>query len=243
MTIADLEARLQALTGVLERLGLGKYDLEIAAGDDALGSVEEGVNGLVLDLQALHLANQEKAAYLELQQRDLTIRADQLRAQADTIREQQRLLDAREQELTTMMATIRSQSEAIRELNVPIIEVEDGVIALPMIGTLDARRARDTLETLLPHVAGHASRHVIIDLTGVTHIDTQTAEYLEKIVQAVRLIGARCLISGLNPATAQTLVQLGVGLAHLRTFRTLKGGLRDSLRATASAATRRSKGP
>ena len=72
MNIDDLEARLQALSDVLSGLGLGKYDVDLAVGDDALGAVEEGVNGLALDLETLHLANEEKAAYLELQQRALT---------------------------------------------------------------------------------------------------------------------------------------------------------------------------
>jgi rsbT co-antagonist protein RsbR len=242
MNIDDLEARLRGLAEVMERLGLGHYDREITARQDALGAVEEGVNDLVLDLQALHLGNSEKAAYLELQQRALAAKEEQLREQTEalahhfaTIQAQQVLLDERERELATMLATIRAQSESIRELTVPIIEVEDGIVALPVIGTIDAARAREIMETVLAHVVAHRSRHVILDLTGVGAIDTQTTDYLEKVVGGVRMLGARCIVCGLNPTTAQILVDLGANLASIQTFRSLKDGLRDSLRATGAA--------
>lgn len=240
MSIDNLESRLQRLAEVLTALGLGRYDLELTAGDDALGAVEEGVNGLMLDLETLHLANEEKAAYLGLQQRTLNAKEGQLlaksaelAAQLATIEGQKALLDARERELAAMLATIQRQSEAIRELAVPVIEVEDGVVALPVIGAIDAARAQEIMQTLLEHVVATRSRHVILDLTGVSVIDTQTADYLAKVVSAVKLVGARCVLSGLNSLTAQTLVDLGVDLSAIRTFRNLKEGLRDSLRAIA----------
>lgn len=240
MTIPDLEARLRRLVEVLTEIGLGRHDLELVAGDDALGAVESGVNDLVLDLQTLHLANREKADYLELQQRlildkerRLGEQAEALAVQRATIEEQQVLLASRARELEEMMATIRSQTEAIRELNVPIIEVEDGVVALPLIGAFDSSRAQDVMATLLSHVAGHGSRHVILDLTGVGVIDTHTAAHLEKLVRAVQLLGARCVICGLQPETARTLVELGADLRAVQTFRNLKEGLRDSLHAAA----------
>jgi anti-anti-sigma regulatory factor len=242
MSIVDLESRLRRLAEVLAELGLGRYDLDITAGDDALGVVEHGVNGLMLDLETLHLANEEKAAYLELQQRALDGKEELLREksaalaeQMATIAEQRALLDTREREVAAMLAKIERQSEALRELSVPVIEVEDGIVALPVIGAIDAERAQEIMQTLLEHVVTTRSRRVILDLTGVTLIDTQTADYIHKVVRAVDLVGARCVVSGLNPVTAQTLVDLGVDLGAIRTFRNLKEALRDSLRAAAQA--------
>lgn len=242
MSIVDLESRLQRLAEVLAALGLGRYDLELAAGDDALGAVEEGVNGLMLDLETLHLANEEKAAYLGLQQSALNAKEVQLREtsagladQRATIERQRALLDTRERELAAMQAKIERQAEAIRELAVPVIEVEDGIVALPVIGTIDAVRAQEIMQTLLQHVVATRSRHVILDLTGVAVVDTRTADYIAKVVGAVELVGARCVVSGLNPLIAQTLVDLGVELGAIKTFRNLKESLRDSLRAVAQA--------
>lgn len=240
MSVENLESRLRTLAAVLGELGLGVYDRELEVGDDALGVVEDGVNGLMLDLETLHLANQEKAAYLELQQRALTAKEAQLHAQsaalADqlaTIETQKGLLDTREEELTAMLATIGVQTESIRMLTVPIIEVGEGIVALPVIGAIDSARAQEIMQTLLDHVVANRSRHVILDLTGVSVIDTQTAGYLEKVVSGVQMLGARCVVSGLNPMIAQTMVDLGADLRQVPTFRNLKEGLRDSLRLSA----------
>ncbi|MCA9660291.1 MAG: STAS domain-containing protein [Myxococcales bacterium] len=248
MTIANLEERLAELARVLEELGLGNYDAELDAGDDALGAVEEGVNGLVLDLEALYLTNAEKERYLELQQRSLDAKEAELKdksaalvAQMATIEEQRALLDAREVELQEMLTTIDDQTEAIRELSVPIIEVEDGVVALPVIGAINGSRARELMERLLEHIVAHTSRHVILDMTGVSVIDTGTAHYIENLVAGVHMLGARCVISGLNSATAQTLTGIGTSLGGVPTFRSLKEGLRDSLRLVRARQRRRAR--
>jgi rsbT co-antagonist protein RsbR len=240
MDLRNVEARLQALTEVLAGLGLGEYEREIAAEPDALGAVEEGVNGLVLDLQTLHLANQEKADYLALQQRVLSAKEAQLSEQAaaiaaqlGTIAAQRALLDEREQQQQIMLTTIHAQSASIRELSVPIIEVEDRIVALPVIGTIDEARAREIMESVLTHVVEHRSRHVILDLTGVGAIDAATANRIAEVVRGVRLLGARCVLSGLGPTTAEALVAPDVDLRAIATFRSLKEALRDALRLDA----------
>jgi rsbT co-antagonist protein RsbR len=120
-------------------------------------------------------------------------------------------------------------------LSTPILEVWDDVLALPIIGLVDSRRAAQIMERLLEEVVRRQVRTVIIDLTGVEIVDTKTADYFLKVIRAVELLGARCAISGIRPAVAQTLVELGVDLGAIRTARNLKHALRDSLGAAAPA--------
>jgi rsbT co-antagonist protein RsbR len=134
---------------------------------------------------------------------------------------------ASESEKTELIARLRM---AVQELSTPILELWEDVLALPVIGVVDSRRSAEMMERLLDEIVRSQSRFVIIDLTGVEVIDTSTADHFMKLVKAVGLIGARCVLTGIRPAVAQTLVDLDVNFGTLETLRNLKYGLRYCLR-------------
>jgi rsbT co-antagonist protein RsbR len=103
------------------------------------------------------------------------------------------------------------------ELSTPVVKLWEGILALPMIGTLDSARTQIVMETLLQKIVETGSALAIIDITGVPTVDTLTAQHLLKTVTAARLMGAECLISGIRPQIAQTIVHLGVDLGDVIT--------------------------
>jgi rsbT co-antagonist protein RsbR len=107
---------------------------------------------------------------------------------------------------------IRRQQDEIAELSTPVVQLWDGVLALPLIGTLDSSRTQVVMESLLQRIVDTEAQIAIIDITGVPTVDTLVAQHLLKTVAAARLMGADCLISGIRPQIAQTLVHLGVEL-------------------------------
>jgi rsbT co-antagonist protein RsbR len=125
---------------------------------------------------------------------------------------------------------VKSQAQAIADLSTPVIQVWEGIIALPLVGSIDSMRAKEVMEKLLEAVVKHEADIVIIDITGVPVVDTQVANRLMRTVEAVRLLGTRSVITGINPIIAQTLVQLGVDLSQLSTKATLRAGLQQAFR-------------
>jgi len=136
-------------------------------------------------------------------------------------------LVASESEKVELIARLRM---AVQELSTPILELWEDVLALPVIGIVDSRRSAEMMERLLDEIVRSQARFVIIDLTGVEVIDTSTADHFMKLVKAVGLIGAKCVLTGIRPAVAQTLVDLDVNFGELETLRNLKHGLRYCLR-------------
>ena len=122
--------------------------------------------------------------------------------------------------------TIQRQTEEIMELATPALEVMDGVVAIPLIGTLDSRRAQQFMEVLLEEVVETDAAVALVDITGVPTIDTQTAQHLIEAITATRLLGARVVLTGVRPAIAQSLVHLGIDLSDLTTRASLAAGLR-----------------
>jgi rsbT co-antagonist protein RsbR len=147
-------------------------------------------------------------------------------------------LEARNRELSASEAEkaelITRLKSSIQELSTPILEVWEDVLAMPVIGIVDSRRSAEMMDRLLEEVVKTQAQFVIIDLTGVDVVDTQTADHFLKLVKAVGLIGARCVVTGIRPAVAQTLVDLGIGFGSLATLRNLRHGLRYCLRALGS---------
>jgi rsbT co-antagonist protein RsbR len=120
---------------------------------------------------------------------------------------------------------IREQQEAMRELSTPVLQVRDRLLILPIIGMLDASRARQLTEQLLGAIQSNRARVVVIDITGVAAIDVTVANHLVQTVEAARLMGAGAIITGLSSKIAQTLVDLGVDLSMMQTVGDLQGGL------------------
>ena len=137
-----------------------------------------------------------------------------------------------EKQLRDKLSLIALQEEAIRALATPIIEVWEGVITLPLIGVVDTRRASDMMAALLDAIIQRKARFTIIDLTGVELIDTSTAEHLLRLVLAAELLGARCVITGIRPTIAQTMVSIGIDLSRLVTLATLRDGLMHCIAAS-----------
>jgi rsbT co-antagonist protein RsbR len=126
-------------------------------------------------------------------------------------------------------ALIIRQQEELLELSTPVIQLWDGVLALPLIGTLDSARTQLVMENLLQRIVDTGSAIAIIDITGVPLVDTLVAQHLLKTVAAARLMGAECLISGIRPQIAQTIVHLGVSLGDVTTKATLADALAVAL--------------
>jgi rsbT co-antagonist protein RsbR len=116
---------------------------------------------------------------------------------------------------------IRRQEAEMMELSTPVVELWEGILALPVIGTLDSSRAQIVMENLLQKIVETGSSYAIIDITGVPTVDTLVAQHLLKTISAARLMGAECIISGIRPQIAQTIVHLGVELGGVATKSTL----------------------
>lgn len=122
------------------------------------------------------------------------------------------------------------QAREILELSTPVLEVWDGVLVAPLIGVLDSGRARQLTERVLERIGSTGARHVLLDITGVSVMDTATARYLVEAIQAMALMGTEAILTGIRPAVAQTLVHVGVDLSRVRTCATLKTGLRMAMK-------------
>ena len=121
---------------------------------------------------------------------------------------------------------IERQEELIRALSSPIIQVWDDVLTIPVVGELDDRRSTEIMQSLLARISSTRSRYAIVDLTGVSDIDAATADRIARIVRAVKLLGARGIITGIRPAVAQVMTSLGADLTDVTTHRSLREGLR-----------------
>ena len=125
--------------------------------------------------------------------------------------------------------TVTRHRQAIRELSTPVIQVFQGVLLLPIIGTVDTDRAQQILETVLSRVTEDRAKVLIIDIAGVPVIDTKVADHLIRATAAVRLLGAQTILTGISPQIAQTIVQLGVDTSLMHTRNKLADGIQLAL--------------
>jgi rsbT co-antagonist protein RsbR len=128
-------------------------------------------------------------------------------------------------ELEDKLQTIEKQRAAIRELSTPIMEVWDGVLCLPVVGVMDTMRSVEMTNSLLQTVVEKKTRCIIIDITGIDVMDTRTVDHFMRMARAVRLLGAQCVLTGINPHIAQTVVHMGIDLSNIVTHRTLHEAL------------------
>ncbi|WP_405114638.1 STAS domain-containing protein [Micromonospora sp. NBC_01405] len=139
----------------------------------------------------------------------------------------------------TREGLIADQAEQLLELSTPVVKIWEGVVAVPLVGTLDSARAQVVMERLLQTLIDTSSPYAIIDITGVPAVDTQVAQHILKTVVAARLMGADCIISGIRPQIAQTIVALGIEFGDIATKATLADALRHVLRLSGAANARR----
>ncbi len=207
----DLYDRLWEMQSVLQRGTAGDYSarcnvsMKDVSGDNPLAMIAPSVNMLIAEVE-------NRGIELDERQREQE-------KQLERLQEQQREIDAK-------LKIISRQADAIRELSTPILELWDGVLVLPIIGTVDTKRSREMMERLLSDISRRLPRYVILDITGVEVMDTAIANHFVKIVSAARLLGTTCILTGIQPPVAQTLVRIGVDLSHVLTRGSLKQGLK-----------------
>ena len=137
-------------------------------------------------------------------------------------------------------AIIGRQQEELLELSTPVVRLWDSILALPLIGTLDSERTQVVMESLLEKIVETEALIAIIDITGVPTVDTLVAQHLLKTVAAARLMGADCIISGIRPQIAQTIIHLGINLSDVVTKATLADAFAVALQRTGATVTRTS---
>jgi rsbT co-antagonist protein RsbR len=117
----------------------------------------------------------------------------------------------------------------VQEMSTPLVPVTEGILVLPLVGAIDSQRAQQLLDVLLEGISARRARVVILDITGVPVVDTSVANHLLQATRAARLLGAECILVGITPEVAQTVVGLGVGLEGLVTRSDLQGGIEYAL--------------
>lgn len=196
--IRDARKRIEHIEDVLSSVAAGDLDVRIESiVEDDLTGVEQAINLLIDDLT--HELKKSQKMKSELEDKLLKIQDQQ--------------------------KTILQQQEDLLELSSPVTKVWDNVLILPVIGTLDSQRTQVMMENLLHKIVETGCTIAILDITGVPTVDTQVANHLLKTVTAARLLGAECIISGISPAIAQTIVHLGINLSGIRTKATLQDAM------------------
>lgn len=190
--------RIEHIEDVLSSVAAGDLDVRVESDiEDDLTGIEQAINILIDDLT--YELKQSKKIKEELEEK------------LKKIQEQQK--------------TILQQQEDLLELSSPVTKVWDNILILPVIGTLDSQRTQIMMENLLQKIVETGCTNAILDITGVPTVDTQVANHLLKTVTAARLLGADCIISGISPAIAQTIVHLGIDLSAIRTKATLQDAM------------------
>ncbi len=196
--------RIQRVVDILSMVSIGEYDPQLIQIEPNPQADEFSVLEAALNIynQELATARQQNEQYIAEMERS-------------------------KRELQDQISTIARQQQAIHELSTPIAEIWDDILLLPIVSSLDSQRAAEMTEKLLDRVKQTRSRCIIIDITGVELVDTNTANSMLKMTRAARLLGTMCVLTGIRPEIARTMVQLGVELDGIRTLRSLKDGLRE----------------
>jgi len=141
-----------------------------------------------------------------------------------------------ERELEDQLSTIEKQRAAIKELSTPMIEVWAGVLCVPIVGVIDSSRAGEMTSALLSAVVEKKVRFTIIDITGIEAMDTRATDHFLRMARSVRLLGAECVLSGINPNVARSIIHMGVELSGIQTYRSLRDALQHHVRRQARGA-------
>jgi len=196
--VKNMKERIERIEDVLASVAAGDMDARIQSDiEDDLSGIEAAIDLLINDLT-------DELRQREKMQKELEIKLSKIQEQQKTIVQQQ---------------------EDLLELSSPVSKVWDNILILPVIGTLDSQRTQIMMENLLQKIVDTGCTISILDITGVPTVDTQVANHLLKTVTSARLLGAECIISGISPAIAQTIVHLGIDLSAIRTKATLQDAM------------------
>ncbi len=202
-SISKVNERIERIENVLASVAAGDMDARIESEtEDDLSGIEAAIDLLIDDLTD------------ELKQRE----------------KMQKEVEDKLSEIQEQQKTIFQQQEDLLELSSPVSKVWDNVLILPVIGTLDSQRTQIMMENLLEKIVETGCTLAIMDITGVPTVDTQVANHLLKTVTSARLLGAECIISGISPAIAQTIVHLGIDLSSVKTKATLQDAMIFAMR-------------
>ncbi len=194
----NAKERIEHIEDVLTSVAAGDMDTRVNVEiEDDLTGIEEALNILIDDL-TYELKKSEQMK-------------EELQDKLSKIQDQQK--------------TILQQQEDLMELSSPVTKVWDNILILPVIGTLDSQRAQIMMENLLEKIVATGCTYSILDITGVPTVDTQVANHLLKTVTSAKLLGAECIISGISPSIAQTIVHLGIDLSSIKTKATLQDAM------------------
>ncbi len=153
----------------------------------------------------------------------------------ESLRQEQERNEQYRGELEEKLHTIEQQRSAIRELSTPVMEVWEGILCLPIVGLMDSTRSADMTDALLKAVVATRARCTIIDITGIEVMDTHTADHFIRMAKAVRLLGAECVLTGINPQIAQTVIHMGLEMADIVSHRSLRDALQYFINRKQSA--------
>ena len=202
-SISKVNERIERIENVLASVAAGDMDARIESEtEDDLSGIEAAIDLLIDDLTD------------ELKQRE----------------KMQKEVEDKLSKIQDQQKTIFQQQEDLLELSSPVSKVWDNVLILPVIGTLDSQRTQIMMENLLEKIVETGCTLAIMDITGVPTVDTQVANHLLKTVTSARFLGAECIISGISPAIAQTIVHLGIDLSSVKTKATLQDAMIFAMR-------------
>ncbi|WP_437680974.1 PAS domain-containing protein [Sorangium sp. So ce131] len=214
-----------------ERSAISDMDREVLARMQRVSRVQPITrpNGEVrwMSIIKVPLVEQDGTAHILGIGTDITAQREHEEHMAATIVE----LERQKQAIADQLAVIQRQQALIRALSTPVLQVAEGVLAVPLIGALDDARAADVTSKLLDEVVRTGARFAIIDVTGIDSVDAATADHLVRIVRAIRLLGARGVLTGIGPAVAQSMCGVGVDLSGVTTHGNLRAGIEVCLRA------------
>lgn len=211
-------------------------------------SAEDRVLVQTLGSRLRSIINDQEVAPVDVDRRDeLGILANMVNRVATELRNSRRRDAQRRQELEQHLEELRAAHAmqerllaTIKELSTPTLSIHPGVLLLPLIGSLDSARAADVISTLLDQITARQAQIVILDVTGISTIDTQVANVLLQAARAAALLGARVTLCGLTPHVAQVIISLGIDLSTLTPCVDLQAAIQQSLRlvGTSSSTTR-----
>jgi len=187
-----------------------------------LVSAEETIGALVVQSYRNYAFDDSDLEFLEAIASQIVVSIEKARFFEETQRALQEVQEANEQQ--------RRLFDIVRELSTPLVPITEGILVLPLVGTIDSQRAQQIMDVLLSGIADRRAKVVILDITGVPVVDTSVANYLLQATQAVRLLGSECILVGITPEVAQTVVGLGVELQGLITRSDLQGGVEYGLK-------------
>jgi rsbT co-antagonist protein RsbR len=221
----------EVLTGLRRAIEAGAEDDPAAEGFGAIRALLRGIVAQNVDGEdlvggtALYLSGLKQVLLRLWNEEDNSVRTASLGAVSLSTAVNTLRLVVVDAALSAGLETIASQRDQLTELSTPVIKLWDRVLAVPLIGTLDSVRSQIATENLLQGIVDQQAKVAILDITGVPTVDTMVAQHLLKTVLAARLMGAECVICGIRPQIAQTMVQLGIELDEVTT----RAGLADAL--------------